>query len=77
MLGHRHLVSTKAPGIRIQSAAGIICCMLLAILTGVKPTKRLVVLLSLYLSDLASLAEVQREIAAAQARQLRAAQKQG
>ena len=74
LLGNRHLLSTKLPGIRLQIAAGILCCLLLALLTGVKPTKRLVILLSLYLSGLASLAEVQRENAAERARQRRAAQ---
>ena len=77
MLGNRHLLSTKLPGIRIQIAAGILCCMLLAILTGVKPTKRLVILMSLYLEGWASLADLEREIAAEHARQLRAAKKPG
>jgi hypothetical protein len=77
VLGNRHLLSTKPEGIRIQIAAGIICCMLLAILTGVKPTKHLQLLMSFYLSGWASAAEVQREIERERARQLRAAQKNG
>ena len=75
VLGNRNLLSTKPEGIRIQIAAGIICCMLLAILTGVKPTKRLHLLLSLYLSGWASVREVEREIEKERARQVRAAQK--
>ena len=75
VLGNRHLLSTKPEGIRIQMAAGIICCMLMLILTGVKPTKQLHLLMSLYLSGWASVAEVEREIEKERARQLRAAQK--
>lgn len=75
ILGNRHLLSTKIEGVRIQIAAGIICCMLLAILTGVRPTKQLQLLMSLYLSGLASLAEIQRAIAQEHARQLTAALK--
>lgn len=72
ILGNRHLLSTKPEGVRIQIAAGIICCMLLAILTEVRPTKQLQLLMSLYLWDLASLAEVQRAIEKERARQRRA-----
>ncbi len=75
MLGNRHLLSTKIEGIRIQIAAGIIACMLMAILTGVKPTKQLQLLLSLYLSGWASVAEVQRAIEKERMRQERAAEK--
>jgi len=75
MLGNRHLLSTKPEGIRIQIASGIIACMLLSVLTGVKPTKHLVLLLSLYLSGWANLAEVQRAIEHARMRQRRAAEK--
>jgi hypothetical protein len=75
VLGNRHLLSTKPEGIRIQIAAGIICCMLMLILTGVKPTKQLHLLMSLYLSGWASAAEVSREIEKERARQLRASQK--
>ena len=75
ILGNRHLLSTKIEGVRTQIAAGIICCMLLAILTGVRPTKRLQLLMSLYLSGLASLAEIQRAIAQEHASQQKAAQK--
>jgi hypothetical protein len=74
-LGHRHLLSTKIEGIRIQIAAGIIACMLMSLLTGVRPTKQLQVLMCLYLAGLASVAEVQREVEKERARQARAAAK--
>jgi hypothetical protein len=75
VLGNRHLMSTKPEGIRIQIAAGIMCCMLMLILTGVKPTKQLHLLMSLYLSGWAKPAEVSREIEKERVRQLRASQK--
>jgi hypothetical protein len=75
VLGNRHLLSTKPEGIRIQMAAGIMCCMLMVILTGVKPTKQLHLLMSLYLSGWASVSEVSREIEKERLRQLKAAQK--
>lgn len=75
VLGNRHLLSTKVEGIRIQIAAGIIACMLMAILTGVRPTKQLQLLMSLYLSGWASLAEVRRDIEKERVRQERAAAK--
>jgi hypothetical protein len=74
-LGNRHLLSTKVEGIRLQIAAGIIACMLMAILTGVRPTKQLQLLMSLYLSGWASLAEVRRGIDRERLRQERAAAK--
>jgi hypothetical protein len=75
VLGNRHLLSTKPEGIRIQIAAGIMCCMLMLILTGVKPTKQLHLLMSLYLSGWASASEVAREIEKERQRQQRALQK--
>lgn len=74
-LGNRHLLSTKIQGIRIQIAAGIIACMLMAILTGVHPTKQLQLLMSLYLSGWASLPELQRGIDRQRLAQQRAAAK--
>lgn len=71
-LGNRHLLSTKTEGIRIQIAAGIIACMLMAILTGVRPTKQLQLLMGLYLSGWASLPELQRGIDRARLAQERA-----
>lgn len=77
ILGNRHLLSTKIEGIRIQIAAGIIACMLMSLLTGVRPTKQLQVLMCLYLAGLASAAEVQREVEKERQRQAKAAAKKG
>ena len=62
ILGCRHLLSTKPQGIEIQIYAAIICCMLLNILTGKKPNKWMVTLMSLYLAGWASDADVLREL---------------
>jgi hypothetical protein len=62
VLGCRHLLSTKPEGIAIQVYAAVICCMLLNIMTGRKPTKWMVTLMSLYLCGLATEADVQREL---------------
>ena len=62
ILGCRHLISTKPQGIQIQVYAAVICCLLLNTLTGKKPDKWMVTLMSLYLSGLASEAEVLAEL---------------
>jgi hypothetical protein len=62
ILGCRHLLSTKREGIEIQIYAAIICCMLINILTGKKPNKWMVTLMSLYLNGWASDADVLREL---------------
>jgi len=62
ILGCRHLLSTKQEGIEIQVYAAIICCMLINILTGRKPNKWMVTLMSLYLAGWASDADVLREL---------------
>lgn len=62
ILGCRHLLSTKSEGIRIQVYAAVICCMLINSLTGAKPDKRMVVLMSFYLQGLASDADVLKEL---------------
>lgn len=62
ILGCRHLLSTKPEGIEIQIYAAIICCMLLNILTGRKPNKWMVTLMSLHLAGWASDADVLREL---------------
>ena len=62
ILGCRHLLSTKREGIEIQIYAAIICCMLVNILTGKKPNKWMVKLMSLYLGGWASDADVLREL---------------
>ena len=62
ILGCRHLLSTKPEGIEIQIYAAIICCMLLNILTGRKPSKWMATLMSLYLAGWASDDDVLREL---------------
>lgn len=62
ILGCRHLLSTKPEGIQIQMYAAVICCMLLNVLTGTKPTKWHVTLMALYLQGLATEQDVVREL---------------
>jgi hypothetical protein len=62
ILGCRHLLSTKREGIEIQIYAAIICSMLVNILTGQKPNKWRVQLMSFYLGGWASDADVLREL---------------
>jgi hypothetical protein len=62
ILGCRHLLSTKEQGIQIQVYAAVICCMLINSLTGKKPNKRMMVLMSFYLQGLATEADVAREL---------------
>ncbi len=62
ILGCRHLLSTRMEGIQIQIYAAVICCMMLNTLTGKKPTKWMVILMSLYLQGLASDEDVLREL---------------
>lgn len=61
-LGCRHLLSTKREGIQIQIYAAVICCLMLNTLTGKKPTKWMVTLMSLYLQGLATDDDVLREL---------------
>jgi hypothetical protein len=61
-LGCRHLLSTKKEGIQIQIYASVIVCMMLNSLTGKKPTKWMVTLMSLYLQGLATDADVLKEL---------------
>jgi hypothetical protein len=61
-LGCRHLLSTKIEGIQIQVYAAVICCLMLNMLTGKKPTKWMVTLMSLYLQGLASDEDVLKEL---------------
>jgi hypothetical protein len=61
-LGCRHLLSTKEQGIEIQVYAAVIACLMLNILTGRKPGKWMVTLMSLYLAGWASDADVRREL---------------
>jgi len=62
ILGCRHLLSTRLEGIRIQVYAAVICCLLLNTLTGKKPGKWMVTLMSLYLQGLASDDDVLRAL---------------
>jgi Transposase DDE domain len=62
ILGCRHLLSTRIEGIRIQIYAAVICCLMLNTLTGAKPSKWLVTLMSLYLQGLAGDEDVLREL---------------
>jgi hypothetical protein len=61
-LGCRHLLSARMQGVEIQVYAGVICCLMLNSLTGAKPTKWRVTLMSLYLQGLASDEDVLREL---------------
>lgn len=62
ILGCRHLISTRREGIEIQIYAAVICCMMVNIVTGRKPDKWMVTLMSLYLAGWASNADVRREL---------------
>jgi Transposase DDE domain len=62
ILGCRHLISTRIEGIQIQIYAAVICCLMLNKLTGKKPTKWMVVLMSLYLQGLATDEDVLRTL---------------
>lgn len=62
ILGCRHLLSTKSEGIQIQVYAAVICCLLINSLTGKKPNKRMVVLMSLWWQGLATDADVLAEL---------------
>jgi len=62
ILGCRHLISTRIEGIQIQIYAAVICCLMLNQLTGKKPTKWMVVLMSLYLQGVATDEDVLRNL---------------
>jgi len=62
ILGCRHLISTRIEGIQIQVYAAVIYCLLLNTLTGKKPTKWMVTLMSLYISGLATDQDVLSEL---------------
>lgn len=62
ILGCRHLLSTRIQGVQIQVYAAVICCLMLNALTGKKPSKWMVTLMSLYLQGLASDDDVLREL---------------
>lgn len=62
ILGCRHLLSSKSEGVQIQIYAAVICCLMLNTLTGKKPTKWMMTLMSLYLQGLASDDDVLKEL---------------
>ena len=62
ILGCRHLISTRIEGIQIQIYGAVICCLMLNQLTGKKPTKWMVVLMSLYLQGVATDEDVLRTL---------------
>jgi hypothetical protein len=62
ILGCRHLLSARIEGVRIQVYAAVICCLMLNALTGRKPSKWMVTLMSLYLQGLASDEDVLKEL---------------
>ena len=62
MLGCRHLLSHKQNGIEIQTYSAIIACMLIALWTGRKPTKRTFEMICFYFCGLASEDELMAHI---------------
>ena len=62
MLGCRHLLSHKQNGIEIQTYSAIIACMLIALWTGRKPTKRTFEMICFYFCGLASEEELMAHI---------------
>jgi len=62
MLGCKHLLSHKQNGIEIQTYCAIIACMLIALWTGRKPTKRTFEMICFYFCGLASEAELMAHI---------------
>ena len=62
MLGCRHLLSHKQNGIEIQTYCAIIACMLIALWTGRKPTKRTFEMICFYFCGLASEEELMAHI---------------
>lgn len=62
MLGCRHLLSHKQNGIEIQTYSAIIACMLIALWTGRKPTKRTFEMVCFYFCGLAGEEELMAHI---------------
>ena len=63
LLGCRHLLSHNQNGIQIQAYCAIIACLLIALWTGRKPTKRTQEMLCYFLTGWASAEEVAAHIA--------------
>jgi len=62
MLGCRHLLSHRKNGIEIQVYVAIIACMLIALWTGRKPTKRTLEMIQFYFMGWATLKELEAHI---------------
>jgi len=62
MLGCKHLLSHKQNGMEIQTYSAIIACMLIALWTGCKPTKRTFEMICFYFCGLASEEELMAHI---------------
>lgn len=62
-LGNRHLLSHREDGIKIQVYMAIICCMLITLWTGRKPTVRTLEMLQFYFCGWADLEELEAHIA--------------
>jgi hypothetical protein len=63
LLGCRSLLSTKEDGLRLQTYAAIIACLLIALWTGRKPTVRTYEMLTYYFTGWADEEELQAHIA--------------
>jgi len=64
VLGCRHLLSHSQNGIALQTYAAILACLLIALWTGRKPTRRTYEMLCYYFTGWADLDEVEAHIAA-------------
>jgi len=62
VLGCRHLLSHKAEGIRLQTYAAIIACMLMTLWTGRRPSLRTYEMICHYFSGLADWEELMTHI---------------
>lgn len=62
ILGCRHLLSTDPVGVQIQAYCAIIACLLIALWTGKKPTKRTYEMICWYLLGIASEEELQAHL---------------
>jgi hypothetical protein len=58
LLGCRHLLSHRGPGVDIQFYCAVIACLLIYLQTGRKPDKYLLFMTGLYLSGAASVADL-------------------
>ena len=67
ILGCRHLLSTDPVGIEIQAYCAIIACLLIALWTGKKPTKRTYEMICLYFIGWADEEELLAHLAKLQA----------